>query len=65
MQIVYTGPHDAVDVYDIPNGFSRDGISRDEPTEVPDEVAKNLLRQGPANWRKVKPAAKPVATGRK
>lgn len=52
MRITYVGPYRAVDVPSI--GMT---ASRDVPIEVPDEAAKQLLRQK-SNWSEAKPEPK-------
>lgn len=50
MQLVYNGPHDAVEVV-LPNGATTT-VARDGSADFPSNVALSLLKQGKDNWRK-------------
>lgn len=50
MKVIYTGPHDAVDLPTLRTQAVRDG----DPIDVPDKVAKHLIDRG--DFRAAKPA---------
>lgn len=50
MQLVYNGPHDAVEVV-LPNGATTT-VARGGSADFPSDVAGSLLEQGEDNWRK-------------
>lgn len=59
MKIMYTGPHDAVDIDDLAHGFILSGVRNGKAVDVPEQVGKGLLEQGPDHWQPGEPAAKP------
>ena len=59
MEVVYIGPHEAVDVPEAGNAVARRGV----PIEVDEAVAKRLLKQD--TWSGLKPEAKKKGGGSK
>lgn len=50
MQLIYVGPHDGVEVLEIPDPPI---VQPNTPIDVPDDIANRLLQQT-ENWQAVK-----------